>query len=157
MAAGLTVARDRLGDLRAYLEATLREAVEQARHEDCLEIDAAITARGANPELFSMIERAGPFGSGNPEPVFALPAHTVAFADPVGQNHVRVRLRSNDGATMSAVAFRAMERPLGQALLGARGRAIHVAGTLSVNRWQGRETIEMRISDAASADPLSAG
>lgn len=156
MAAGLTVTRDKLGDLRAYLEAKLSDAVEKSRHEDCLEIDAAITARGANSELFSMIERAGPYGSGNPEPVFALPSHVVAFADPVGQNHVRVRLRSNDGAIISAVAFRAMDRPLGQALLAARGSAIHVAGTLSVNRWQGRETIEMRISDAAPADPLAA-
>jgi single-stranded-DNA-specific exonuclease len=156
MAAGLTVARDKLGDLRAYLEATLREAVEKSRHEDCLEIDAAITARGANGELFSMIERAGPYGSGNPEPVFALPSHIVAFADPVGQNHVRARLRSNDGAMISAVAFRAMDRPLGQALLGGRGQAMHVAGTLSVNRWQGRETIEMRITDAAPANPLAA-
>ena len=156
MAAGLTVAREKLGELRAYLEAHLREAVEKARHEDCLEIDAAITARGANGELFGMIERAGPYGSGNPEPVFALPAHIVAFADPVGQGHVRVRLRSNDGAMISAIAFRAMDRPLGQALLGGRGSAMHVAGTLSVNRWQGRETIEMRISDAATADPLAA-
>jgi len=156
MAAGLTVTRDKLGDLRAYLEAKLRETVEKSRHEDCLEIDAAITARGANGELFKMIERAGPYGSGNPEPVFALPSHIVAFADPVGQNHVRARLRSNDGAMISAVAFRAMDRPLGQALLGARGQAMHVAGTLSVNRWQGRETIEMKISDAASADPLAA-
>lgn len=156
MAAGLTVTRDKLGDLRAYLESRLHEAVEKARHEDCLEIDAAITARGANAELFSMIERAGPYGSGNPEPVFALPAHTVAFADPVGQNHVRARLRSNDGAMISAVAFRGLDRPLGQALLGSRGQAMHVAGTLSVNRWQGRETIEMRISDAAPADPLAA-
>jgi single-stranded-DNA-specific exonuclease len=69
---------------------------------------------------------------------------------------VRVRLRSNDGAIISGVAFRAMDRPLGQALLGGRGSAMHVAGTLSMNRWQGRETIEMRISDAASADPLAA-
>ena len=154
MAAGLTVTREKLGDLRAYLEAHLRDSVEKARHEDCLEIDAAITARGANGELFSMIERAGPFGSGNPEPVFAFPSHTIAFADPVGQNHVRIRLRSNDGAMIPAVAFRAMDRPLGQALLGARGRTMHVAGTLSVNRWQGRETIEMRVSDAAVAEPL---
>lgn len=156
MAAGLTVTRDKLGDLRAFLEAKLSEAVEKARHEDCLEIDAAITARGANAELFRMIERAGPYGSGNPAPVFALPSHVVAFADPVGQNHVRARLRSNDGAMISAVAFRCLDRPLGQALLGARGQAMHVAGTLSVNRWQGRETIEMRISDAAAADPLVA-
>jgi single-stranded-DNA-specific exonuclease len=156
MAAGLTVAREKLGELRAFLEAQLHAAVEKARHEDCLEIDAAITARGANSELFSMIERAGPFGSGNPEPVFALPSHIVAYADPVGQGHVRARLRANDGAMISAVAFRAMDRPLGQALLGGRGSAMHIAGTLSVNRWQGRETIEMRISDAASADPLAA-
>lgn len=156
MAAGLTVTRDKLGELRAFLEEKLRDAVEKARHEDCLEIDAAITARGANGELFSMIERAGPFGSGNPEPVFALPAHTIAFADPVGQNHVRVRLRANDGAMLSAVAFRCLDRPLGQALLGSRGQTMHVAGTLSVNRWQGRETVEMRISDAAPADLLKA-
>jgi single-stranded-DNA-specific exonuclease len=103
-----------------------------------------------------MVERAGPYGSGNPEPVFALPSHVVAFADPAGQSHVRVRLRANDGATISAVAFRALGRPLGQALLGARGAAMHVAGTLSVNRWQGRETIEMKIADAAPADPLTA-
>ncbi len=156
MAAGLTVTRDKLGELRGYLEAKLRDAVEKSRHEDCLEIDAAITARGANGELFSMIERAGPYGSGNPEPVFALPAHVIAFADPVGQGHVRVRLRSNDGAIISGIAFRAMDRPLGQALLGGRGSAMHVAGTLTINRWQGRETIEIRISDAASADPLAA-
>ena len=156
MAAGLTVTREKLGDLRGFLEAGLREAVEKARHEDCLEIDAAISARGANSELFSMIERAGPFGAGNAEPVFALPSHIIAFADPVGQNHVRVRLRSNDGAMLSAVAFRAMDKPLGQALLGARGQSMHIAGTLSMNRWQGRETVEMRISDAAIADPLAA-
>jgi single-stranded-DNA-specific exonuclease len=41
-------------------------------------------------------------------------------------------------------------------LLGGRGSAMHIAGTLSINRWQGRETIEMRISDAAPADPLAA-
>ena len=41
---------------------------------------------------------AGPFGAGNPEPVVALPAHTLAYADEVGQAHVRVRLRSGDGA-----------------------------------------------------------
>ena len=156
MAAGLTVTRDKLGDLRAYLDAQLRGPVEKARHEDCLEIDAAITARGANGELYSMIERAGPYGSGNPESVFALPAHTVAFADPVGQGHVRARLRSNDGGTISAIAFRAADRPLGQALLASRNRVMHVAGTLSINRWQGRETVEMRMLDAAPSDPLAA-
>lgn len=149
MAAGLTVAREKLGDLRAWLEQQLKDAVESARHEDCLEIDAAITARGATGELCAMLEGAGPFGSGNPEPVFVLPSHAVAFADPVGQGHVRVRLRAQDGATISAIAFRALERPLGKALLEGRGSAMHIAGTLTVNRWQGQERVEMKILDAA--------
>ena len=97
MAAGLTVARAKLAPLRAFLEEQLREGVETARGTDHLSIDGAITAGAATGELWSMIERAGPFGAGNPEPMFALPSHVVSFADPVGSAHVRVRLRAGDG------------------------------------------------------------
>lgn len=156
MAAGLTVTRDKIGALRAFLEKDLAEAVEAARATDSLTIDAAITARAANPETMQIIERAAPFGSGNPEPIFAFPSHTVAYADPVGQNHVRVRLRANDGGALDAISFRSLDRPLGQALMAARGQTMHVAGCLTVDRWQGRERIQLRILDAAPADPLSA-
>ncbi|MEX2129586.1 MAG: single-stranded-DNA-specific exonuclease RecJ [Xanthobacteraceae bacterium] len=156
MAAGLTVTRGKLGALRAYLEEHLRDAVETSRSADHLSIDGAITAGAANGELFSMIDRAGPFGAGNPEPVFALPSHRVSFADPVGDAHVRLRLRAGDGKQIGAIAFRALTRPLGDALLAARGRPMHVAGTLSVDRWQGAERVELRVLDAASAEPLAA-
>ena len=156
MAAGLTVTRGKLGALRAYLEEHLREQVEAARALDHLEIDGAITAGAATGELCGMIERAGPFGSGNPEPVFALAAHTVAYADPVGAAHVRLRLRAGDGWQIGAVAFRALGRPLGDALLAARGQPLHVAGTLSRDNWNGQERIELRVIDAAPAEPLAA-
>jgi single-stranded-DNA-specific exonuclease len=156
MAAGLTISRDKMGAFRAFIEKELTEYVEQARAEDTFQIDAAITARGANHELVEMIERASPYGSGNPEPVFAFPSHIVAYADPVGEAHVRVRLRAADGAALDAIAFRCLERPLGQALRAARGQTMHVAGCLTVDRWQGRERIQLRILDAAPGDPLSA-
>ncbi len=156
MAAGLTVARDRLKDLRAFLEEALSTPVEAARHVDWLEIDGALTAGAATPELKELLERAGPYGSGNPEPVFALPSHQVAFADPAGDKHVRLRLRAGDGRTIGAIAFRALGRPLGDALLAARGRTLHVAGSLMLNSWQGTERMELRVLDAASAEPLAA-
>jgi single-stranded-DNA-specific exonuclease len=156
MAAGLTIAREKMGLFRAFLERELTETVERARAEDSLTIDAAITARGANHELIEMIERASPYGAGNPEPVFAFPSHIVAYADPVGGAHVRVRLRAADGAALDAIAFRCLERPLGQALMAARGQTMHLAGCLAVDRWQGRERVQLRIADAAPADPLSA-
>jgi single-stranded-DNA-specific exonuclease len=156
MAAGLTVARAKLKDLRAFLEETLAAPVEAARHVDTLEIDGALTASAANLELMETIGRAGPFGAGNPEPVFALPSHTVVFADPAGDAHVRLRLKAGDNRQIGAIAFRALGRPLGDALLAGRGRTIHVAGCLTLNSWQGTERVEMRVLDAAPAELLAA-
>lgn len=149
MAAGLTIERTRLGDLRAFLEARLAVAVTQARRDNALLIDAALTAGGARPELVNEIERAGPFGSGSPEPVFAFPDHIVADAAIVGGAHVRVSLESRDRSRLSAIAFRCADQPLGKALLGARGEALHVAGNLSLDRWGGAEKTSLRIMDVA--------
>ena len=123
---------------------------------DALEIDGALTAGAANLELMETIGRAGPFGAGNPEPVFALPSHTVVFADPAGDAHVRLRLKAGDNRQISAIAFRALGRPLGDALLAGRGRTMHVAGALTLNSWQGTERVEMRVLDAAPAELLAA-
>jgi single-stranded-DNA-specific exonuclease len=98
-----------------------------------------------------LLERAGPYGAGNPEPLLALPAHTLAYADPVGENHIRVRFRSGDGKMVNAIAFRAAGTPLGKALLDSRGRQMHAAGYLAVDRWQGEERVQMRLVDVALA------
>lgn len=152
MAAGLTVARDKLGALRAYLEEALTETVEEARAVDETVIDAALSAAGATPDLVDLVERAGPFGAGNPQPVFAFPAHRIVYAEPGNSDQVRVRLRGSDGTIISAVAFRAANAPLGQALLAARGQQVHVAGMLELDSWQGRTQVNLRISDMATIE-----
>jgi single-stranded-DNA-specific exonuclease len=148
MAAGLTIAADRVGDLRAFFEARLAGSTP-VLDAHRLEIDAALTARGASLPLIEMIERAGPYGAGHPDPVFAFPAHRVTYAEVAGTAHVRVTLASADGATIRGVAFRAQGTPLGQVLLAARGTLLHVAGTLSIDAWQGRRQPSLRILDAA--------
>lgn len=155
MAAGVTLRRDALGAFRAFLEERLGAAVEMARRDDALLLDGAVTARGLTAELHAMMASAGPYGAGNPEPVIALPAHTIAFAEEFGQAHIRVRLRAGDGAAIGAVAFRAAGQTLGEALIKSRGRAVHVAGTLAIDRWQGEERAQLRIVDIAPADPLA--
>ncbi len=156
MAAGVTLRAEALASFRAYLEETLAEGVHIARREDALLIDGALTAAGSTAELVTNLTRAGPFGSGNPEPVFALPAHTIAYADPVGQGHVRVRLRAGDGAFLNAIAFRAADKDLGKALLAGRGQMVHAAGCLTIDRWQGAERVQLRLLDLAPAGPASA-
>jgi single-stranded-DNA-specific exonuclease len=155
MAAGVTVRKAALAQLRAFLEAMLAADVAIARRANGLLIDGAVSASAANVELVAMIERAGPFGSGNPEPVIALPAHTIVYAEEVGQAHIRVRLKSADGAYVNAIAFRAGGQKLGAALLQNRGRQVHAAGSFALDRWQGEERVQFRLTDIAPAEPFA--
>ncbi|GLK75199.1 single-stranded-DNA-specific exonuclease [Methylopila jiangsuensis] len=152
MAAGVTVRKEALGAFRAYLEEALGAAVARARADQSLKIDAALTAAAATLDLARDLERAGPFGSGAPEPVLALAAHTLSSADVVGQGHLRLRLRAGDGASVSGVAFRAADSDLGRGLIASRGARVHVAGSLGVDRWGGQERVSLRVIDAAPAE-----
>jgi single-stranded-DNA-specific exonuclease len=155
MAAGVTLRKGALAQLRAFLEAALSADVATARRASGLMIDGAVSAAGANLDLVAMIERAGPFGSGNPEPVIALPAHSVTYAEEVGQAHMRVRLKSADGAAVNAIAFRAAGQKLGTALLQNRGRQVHAAGSFAIDRYQGEERVQFRLTDIAPAEPFA--
>jgi single-stranded-DNA-specific exonuclease len=66
-----------------------------------------------------------------------------------------VRLRSGDGSDVNAIAFRAVGQKLGAALTQNRGRTVHVAGSLTLDRWQGEERVQLRILDVAPADNFS--
>jgi single-stranded-DNA-specific exonuclease len=151
MAAGVTLRQGDLGRFRAHLIERLEEVVRAARAKSALRIDAALTARGATVELVNEIERAGPFGAGNPTPVFVFPAHRARFPDIVGAGgHIRFSLASEDGARRKAIAFRAAGTPLGDAIMAASGEApLHIAGSLSVDRWQGRAEVQLRVTDVA--------
>jgi single-stranded-DNA-specific exonuclease len=149
MAAGVTLRKEKLAEFRAYMENALAHDVAQSRHVNELFIDGAVTARGATAELVATLSRAGPFGSGNPEPVLALPSHQLVFADEVGQAHLRVRFKAGDGAVVNGVAFRAVGQKLGNALIAHRGQVLHVAGSLAVDRYQGTERVQLRVLDVA--------
>jgi single-stranded-DNA-specific exonuclease len=152
MAAGVTLARDRLGDFRAFLEEQLVAPVEEARARAGLEIDSAVTAGAATPTLVHSIEQAGPYGAGNPEPVFVLPRHRLVDVVPVGADHLRVRAAAGDNQTIEAIAFRAAGNGLGEALKRLRGSPVHLAGALTINRYGGREKAQLRLLDAAEVE-----
>ncbi|KQW23151.1 single-stranded-DNA-specific exonuclease RecJ [Afipia sp. Root123D2] len=153
MAAGVTLKKERLAEFRAYIEAALAADVAEARHVNELFIDGAVSARAVTTDLVNTLNRAGPFGSANPEPLIALPSHQLVYADEVGQAHLRVRFKSGDGAMVNGIAFRSVGQKLGNALLENRGQPLHVAGSLTVDRWQGAERVQLRVTDVAVPNP----
>src|SRR6201993_4528087 len=152
MAAGVTLRKERLAEFRAYMESALAHDVAQSRHLNELFIDVAVSARAVTPELVATLNRAGPFGSGNPEPVVALSSHQLVYADEVGQAHLRVRFKSGDGSIVNGIAFRSIGQKLGHALIAHRGQPLHVAGSLAVDRYQGTERVQLRVMDIAVPD-----
>lgn len=151
MAAGLTVERANLGRLRTFFDEASAEQVGALAANQTLKIDGALGASGATIALIDQLETAGPFGSGHPQPIFAVPAHRLRDARPVGTTHVKITLEAADGTRLEGIAFRAAETALGDFLLNGRGTQVHVAGTLSADHWQGTRRVQMRVLDAAKA------
>lgn len=156
MAAGLTVEAAKLEALRAFLVARTAELLGESEPVPELAIDGALAAGAATPDLAALIDRVGPFGTGNAEPRFVFPNLRVVRADIVGQEHVRCILADGAGtARLKGIAFRVLSQErgdgLGKALLNARGAGFHVAGHLRADNWQGRNGVQLLIDDAALA------
>lgn len=153
MAAGLTVAPDRLDALGEWLDSRLGAQVTAAMTRQALLLDLALAPGGLTPELVTTLECAGPFGVGWPGPRVAVGPLRLVKADIVGSDHVRLIVRGEDGARFKAIAFRSAESDMGQALLhGARERRFWLAGRARIDDWGSRPQAELHIDDAAWAD-----
>jgi len=148
MAAGLSVRPDAIPELREFLCDRLKDEQAVAAAEDGLEIDALVTTRACDRALWSDFQRLAPFGPGNPEPLFAAAAVRVERPMALKGGHVRCTLTDGSGGRLKAVAWRLAETEAGKRLL-QEGGAVHVAGRLKPDDWQGREGVELEIEDVA--------
>ncbi|MEO1318936.1 MAG: single-stranded-DNA-specific exonuclease RecJ, partial [Pseudomonadota bacterium] len=92
----------------------------------------------------------GPFGSGAPEPIFAIPGLRIEALRELGGAHLSCRGRDASGALVEAVAFRVRPGPLAGFLTSARDGPVHLAGRLSRDDWNGRSRLRLILEDAAA-------
>jgi single-stranded-DNA-specific exonuclease len=153
MAAGLTIAADKIEALGEWLDERLAGDVARASAEKALLVDAVLTPRGLQPTFIDAIEAAGPYGTGWPGPRIVTGPVRVIKCDIVGKDHVRAIVAGDDGASFKAMAFRQGESQLGQQLLhGERGRKYWLAGRAKIDDWGATPKAELHIDDAAFAD-----
>ena len=157
MAAGLTVAADRVVELAAFLEELLGERVERSRADRALLLDAVLAPGGVTPALVEALDAGGPYGTGWPAPRVAAGPVRVLRAETVGSGgHVRALVAGDDGTRLKAMAFRAADTALGQALLAAGpDRRLWLAGRARRDDWGSRPAAELHLDDAAWADRTS--
>lgn len=153
MAAGLTIATNRIDAFSDFLEDRLSADVARSGEGRNLLLDAVVATGGVTPALVEALEAGGPYGMGWPAPRIAAGPMRVIKADIVGTNHVRAVMAGDDGRSLKTVAFRQSDTELGQAILGAgRDRRLWVAGRAKIDDWGSRVAAELHIDDIAFVD-----
>jgi len=153
MAAGLTVAAEKVAALADFLDERLAADVARSRDDRALLLDALLAPGGINATYCDALEAGGPYGAGWPGPHVAAGPVGIVKADVVGNGHLRVIAAGDDGRRVKAIAFRMADSALGEALLAAPPhRKLWLAGRLKRDDYNGGDAAELHLEDAAWAD-----
>lgn len=152
MAAGFSLNEDKLEAFKNFIAERIDSQLGGEALVPVLEVDAAISLRGATVDLVSQLSLLEPFGVGNRRPRFVIPDVRITKSDIVGQGHVRCFLTTAGGGSLKAIAFRAADSDLGQILLSPPTTPVHIAGDLRLDTWRGRNAVQCQIVDVARAN-----
>jgi single-stranded-DNA-specific exonuclease len=145
-AAGFTVENARLDEVREHLVGEAARAFAGRELAPVLEIDCNLPLRQLRGEEIRWLSRVGPFGAGNPQPMFLARGVTVVDARTVGNGDKHLKLRLRDGSvTWPAIAF-----DMG-AFAAERGDRVDIVYALDLGRSDG--ALEIRIEDMRPAAP----
>ncbi len=151
MAGGLTIDPDKIEAFRDFMTKRLVDDVEMALENDSTKLDFVLSLSAVSNDLMRIVDVVGPYGAGNPQPVFAFSNLSVSFAKRTKGDHVRFTLTDGEGGSISGICFRAGESGLDEALLMAGSDRFHAIGQLKPNVWQGRTRIDFHLQDLAPA------
>ena len=148
MAAGFTVNSDKITELKEFFYQKFKQSYKELSTNVLNHFDAYLTLNSTDIALINLIEKLGPFGSGNYQPRFMVSGVNIIKADIVGRDHVSCIL--SDGSSnykIKAMAFRAIDNPLSEVLLSKQRFGLTLIVSLTINCWNGKETPEMVIQD----------
>ena len=148
MAAGMTVSAEQIAAFEDRFEAAVRHQADSDSFDRSLRIDAEMPLSEITDPLMAEIERIGPFGEGNPEPLLMARAVEIVSSSPAGADHLRMTLRqagNRSGPALEAIRFGAGSRP-------PESPVRKMAFRLRWNRWRGRRKLQMVV--VAAEDDL---
>lgn len=135
MAAGLSLAEDRLAAFRNAVSEQLMRLYPEADFRGALLTDGLLPGDALTLEFARTLRDAGPWGAGFPEPLFHGP-FVVHEQRTVGEHHLKMRVEPADGGPLlDAIAFN-------QAHSVPRS-PVELAYRLDVNAYRGMETAQL--------------
>jgi single-stranded-DNA-specific exonuclease len=143
-AAGLSLAPDNLDALTASFRRAVALQLGSSDPTPTLRIDGELSFSDIHQELLKELALIGPFGCGNPEPVFSSPPLEVKARRVFGANHVVLEVRDPHAqVTLRAKAWR-MAGEIGPEVQGSR---LTLAFTPRLDTYNGLCSVELRVRD----------
>jgi single-stranded-DNA-specific exonuclease len=140
MAAGLSLDRERFDEFAAAFDTEVQGHAEDVDLEHTLHSDGSLATSEISLATAELLETAGPWGQGFPEPLFD-GRFTVAGSRIVGERHLKMVLKPAGGQQLiDAIAF-GLDNP-GEWL---RCQEIQAAYRLDVNEFRNNRTVQLRV------------
>lgn len=140
MAAGMSLEADQLETFAAALEAHARSALPDDELLPKLTHDGVVLLEEINLDIMKQLEGLAPFGMGNPEPTLVVESVRAMRVQELKGGHLR--FTACQGAfSHPAIAFGMLERR--EELAGE----VDLLVSPQINRYQGRETVQLRVRD----------
>lgn len=151
MAAGFTILREKIPELKAFLQHRFTKELAMQKDLNNRSFDSYLTIDAINLSLANDIERIGPFGSGNSEPRYILKNVYIAKANIFANEHIGCFVGCSETRDLTkllkANAFRSVDTEIGNILLNNSHQNLNLVGCIRINRWRNRETPEFTIED----------
>ena len=147
MAGGFSIKLENLDKLKEFVFRKFKNINMDLTSNKPLLLDSVISPSAINLEFFNKVDLLSPFGSGNPEPKFAIKDVKMINGKIVGEKHVKSVLLGKDGSSIKTIAFNAVDSNLGEYLLTKNNKYFDIAGKLSLNEWKGQSNVEFIIDD----------
>ena len=147
MAGGFSINVENIEKFKNFIFRKFRNINEDITSEKPFFLDSIISPTAMNLDFFNNINVLAPFGSGNPEPKFAIEDLKTINGKIVGEKHIKSILIGKDGSAIKTIAFNAVESDLGAYLIKKNNKLFNIAGKLSLNEWKGQSNVEFIIDD----------
>ena len=143
-AAGLTMASDRVRELRARVNDYADGCLQPDDLRPRIWIDGTLGFRSIDEQMASELTSLAPFGAGNPRPIFRTSGVEIVDGPRrIKERHLKMAFRQ-DGRIMRGIAWRASER---EEFVAGHKTAIDLAFSLEQDTWEGERYLQLSIAD----------
>ena len=144
-AGGFTVPKDKIYDFTKCFDNAVSEMSELSGRENIKVYDSRVGLDDCDIAMARSLERMGPFGPGNEEPLFLIERLKVASgARIVGSSHIKFDAEDGKGNRGSFIGF-SLARAWNPVDL--TGKVIDVLANISINQWNNRENLQLIVKN----------